>query len=212
MTDQAEREVIEARIRAHFDAGDLKSAATLLLKSYGREVLGFLITRLRDREAAAEVFSLFTEDLWKGLGGFRWDSSARVWAYTLARHAAARYIEATQRRRQRQVALSRAGPLSAIEHKIRTATLAAARTEARNRIAQLRESLPVEDQMLIVLRVNRQLDWKEIAMVLASGATANTETDLAKEAVRLRKRYQLAKDKLRQMALEQGLIPEEGSD
>jgi RNA polymerase sigma-70 factor (ECF subfamily) len=206
MTAQEDREALERKIREHADAGDMKRAATTLLQGYGREILGFLIGRLRDREAAADVFSLFTEDLWKGLDGFRWQSSARVWAYAIARHAASRYVEDLQKRRKRQQPLSHAGPLSAIEQKIRTATLAAARTEARSRIARLRESLPVDEQTILILRVNRNLDWKEIAHVMADGGMDLKGAALDKEAARLRKRYQLAKDKLRRMAREQGLL------
>ncbi len=207
MGGEVDREALEQQIRRHFDAGDMKRAATSLLEGYGREVLGFLIARLRDRDAASEVFSLFTEDLWKGLAGFRWESTARVWAYALARHAASRYIGDAQNRRKRNVPLSHAGPLSAIEQKIRTATLAAARTESRSRIAQLRETLPAEDQMLIILRVNRKLDWREIAQVMVGNAAGPlSDADLTKEAARLRKRYQLAKDRLRKMAEEAGLV------
>jgi RNA polymerase sigma-70 factor (ECF subfamily) len=205
-----DRDALEGRIRAQSSAGDKKQAATTLLEGYGREVLGFLIARLRDQDAAAEVFSQFTEDLWKGLEGFRWQCSARVWAYTLARHAASRYISDARRRRVRNVSLSRAGPLSAIEEKIRTATLAAARTESRSRLAQLRDNLPIEDQTLLILRVNRKLDWKEIAQVMTYEGKVVADAVLEKEAVRLRKRYQLAKDRLRRMALEQGLIPSDG--
>jgi RNA polymerase sigma-70 factor (ECF subfamily) len=210
LVEDHNRDALESRIRAHFDAGDKKRAATKLLEGYGREVLGFLIARLRDRDAATEVFSQFTEDLWKGLDGFRWQCSARVWAYTLARHAASRYISDAHKRRARNLPLSRAGPLSAIEEKIRTATLAAARTESRTRLAQLRESLHIEDQTLLILRVNRKLDWKDIARVMSYEGKVVADAALQKEAVRLRKRYQLAKDRLRRMALEQGLIPSEG--
>lgn len=202
-----EREALEIRIRERFEAGDKKQAATALLEGYGRELLGFLIARLRDRDTASEVFSQFTEDLWKGLEGFRWQCSARVWAYTLVRHAASRYIKDARRRQGANVPLSRAGPLSAIEQKVRTATFAYARTEAKSRFTQLRESLPVEDQTLLILRVNRKLDWKEIAQVMSDEGEPMTNDELAKVAVRLRKRYQLAKDRLRRMALEKGLIP-----
>jgi RNA polymerase sigma-70 factor (ECF subfamily) len=211
MVEAYDRDALEDRIRSHFDAGDKKRAATMLLEGYGREVLGFLIARMRDRDAASEVFSQFTEDLWKGLDGFRWQCSARVWAYTLARHAASRYIGDAQKRRARNVPLSRAGPLSAIEQRIRTSTIAAARTESRSRLARLRESLPVEDQTLLILRVNRKLDWKEIAQVMSYEGKVVPTAALEKEAVRLRKRYQLAKDRLRRMALKQGLIPPESN-
>jgi RNA polymerase sigma-70 factor (ECF subfamily) len=204
--EAAERESLERRIRAHFDAGDKKKAATTLLEGYGREILSFLIAQLRDRDAASEVFSQFTEELWKSLDGFRWECSARVFCYTLARRAAGHYIKDARRRRGRQVPLSHAGPLSAIEEKIRTATLAAVRTETRTRIAELRASLPPEDQALLLLRINRRLDWKEIAQVMSHEGEAVSDEVLAREAARLRKRYQVAKDKLRQMAETQGLV------
>jgi RNA polymerase sigma-70 factor (ECF subfamily) len=209
MMDAVERSALEERIHAHCQAGDKKRAATALLEGYGRELLGFLLSRLRDRDAAAEVFSQFTEDLWRGLDGFRWESSARVWSYMLVRHAASHYVRDARKRRGRQVPLSRAGPLSEIEQKIRTATLMAARTEPRSRVAQLRESLPADDQTLLILRVNRKLGWKEIAQVMVYEGETVAEDVLEKEAVRLRKRFQLAKDKLRRMAEEQGLV---GSD
>jgi RNA polymerase sigma-70 factor (ECF subfamily) len=79
ITDQS-REELERRIHACCVAGDKTQAATLLLEGYGREIFGFLVARLRDRGAADEVFSRFAEDLWRGLEGFGWRCSARVWA------------------------------------------------------------------------------------------------------------------------------------
>jgi RNA polymerase sigma-70 factor (ECF subfamily) len=203
--DAFERSALEQRIRAYGDAGDGKRAATAIIEGYGREIHGFLIAHLRDPGAAAEVFSQFTEDLWRGLDGFRWQCSARVWSYALVRHAASRYIKDARRRRRRQVSLSRAGPLD-VEARPRTATLPSARTDSRNRIAQLRQSLPAEDQALLILRVNRQLGWKEIAQVMAYEGQTVGDAVLEKEAVRLRKRYQLAKDKLRRMVEQQGWV------
>jgi RNA polymerase sigma-70 factor, ECF subfamily len=210
--DPDARDVVEQRIRDRLDSGDKKAAASALLEAYGREVLGFLIARLRDRDAASDVFSMFTEDVWKGLADFRWQCTARVWCYTLARHAASRYIKDARRRHGRQVPLSRAGPLSALEARIRTATVTAARTETRSKIARLRESLPPEDQTLILLRVSRKLGWREIAQIMAAGGERASDADLEKEAGRLRKRYQLAKDRLKRMATEQGLVRSEPSE
>jgi RNA polymerase sigma-70 factor (ECF subfamily) len=206
MPEADPRDALEQRIRAHFDAGDRKLAATTLLEGYGREVLGFLIARLRDRDAATEVFSQFTEDLWKGIAGFRWQCTARVWCYALARNAASRFLLDARRRRRRNVPLSRAGPLSALEAKIRTATFTSARTEARSRVARLRERLPPEDQTLILLRVNRNLVWREIAQVMAPNGDSAPDHVLDREAARLRQRYMAAKAKLRKMAVEQGLV------
>ena len=201
-----EREAFELRIRELCGASDKAAAATLLLEGYGYEIAGFLVSRLRDRDAASDVFSAFTEALWRGLDGFRWQCSARVWAYTLARHAASRYIEDARKRRARHVPLSRMGALSEMVEKIRTETLASARTESKSLIARLRERLPPDDQMLLVLRVNRNLSWPEIAMVMLHDGEAVEEAVLAKEAARLRQRYQAAKEKLRRMAEKEGLL------
>jgi RNA polymerase sigma-70 factor (ECF subfamily) len=202
---------LEARIRAASEAGDRKGAATALLEGYGHELLAFLIAHLRDRDAAAEVFSQFTEDLWRGLDGFRWQCSARVWSYTLARNAATRYLKDARRRQGRHVPLSRAGPLSGVAQKVRTETLAALRTETRTGLEKLRESLRPEEQTLLVLRVNRKMNWNEIAQVLLHEGEVAAGDVLRKDAVRLRQRYQAIKDKLRRMAAEQGLVvPDEG--
>ena len=204
MTHPGDRDALERQIRAECDAGDKRRAATLLLEGYGREVLGFLMSRLRDRDAAQEVFSRFTEDLWRGLDGFRWQCSARVWSYTLARHAASHYIIQARRDRVRNLPLSRAGPLSEIAAKIQTGSLVSARTESKSRIARLREQLPPDDQTLLILRINRRLAWTEIAQVMLHEGGAVADYVLQKEAVRLRKRYQSAKERLRRMALEEG--------
>ena len=207
MTDADPRDALERQMRSLCDAEDRSSAATLILASYGREILGFLLSRLHDRDAASETFSRFAEDMWRGLDGFRWQCSARVWCYTLARHAASHTVREARRARSRHVPLSRAGPLSELEEKIRTETLAIVRTENKNRMARLRERLPLDDQTLLILRVNRKLTWKEIAQIMLHDAETADGTALEKEAVRLRKRYQSAKEKLQQMALEEGLVP-----
>jgi RNA polymerase sigma-70 factor (ECF subfamily) len=212
MTDPIERETIEREIRDLCEAGDQDRAATLLLKTYGRELFRFLLSRLRDEQLTGEAFSEFTEDLWKGLASFRWQCSARVWSYTLARHAASRHIAVARRRRARESPLSRAGPLSEIAQKVRTQTLAAMRTEMKSRVAELREKLPLDDQTLIILRISRKLDWKEIAQVMLDEKGEPTDRALDKEAARLRQRFQAIKEKLRKMAAEAGIGGREGEE
>lgn len=205
-----DRDALEQRIRAAFDKGDLRGAATELLEGYGREILGFLYARLRDRQLASDAFSRFTEDLWRGLPGFRWHCAVRVWAYTLARHQASRTLR-DFRRNGRHVRISRVDALSEIAARIRTGTLESARTENRNRIAELRERLPSDDQMLLMLRVNRKLPWTDIAHVLFHEGEPVDRAVLQKEAVRLRQRYQSVKSKLRELALAEGLVPDEST-
>jgi RNA polymerase sigma-70 factor (ECF subfamily) len=197
-----QREVVEGDIRAHCQAGERERAATLLLESYGPEIFRFVMSRLRDDNAASEVFSQFTEDVWRGLEGFRWQCPVRVWSYTLARHAASRYIAEARRRRAHEAPLSHAGPLSELAAKVRTQTLVAMRTETKKRMEELRERLSVDEQTLLLLRVTRKLNWKEIARVLIDLPDGRdpTERELDQWAARLRQRFQAVKEKLRQMA------------
>jgi RNA polymerase sigma-70 factor (ECF subfamily) len=197
---------LELQIRRLCETGDKKQAATLLLSAYGVELLGFLISRLRDRDAAQEVFSRFCEDLWRGLDGFGWRCSIRAWSYTLARHAASHYVRESQRRRARQLPLSALGPPSEIADKPRSATLQSARNEVKSELVKLRERLPPDDQTLLILRVNRRMSWPEIAQIMLRDGVNAERPVLEREAMRLRKRYQMAKDKLRKMAREAGLI------
>lgn len=201
-----DRAALEEAIRSRCGAGDFEGAATRILEGYGREVLGFLISRVQNADTAGEIFSAFTLDLWRGLPAFEFRCSARVWAYTLARHAASHHIKAARRDLRRQVPLSEAKQLSAMEQKVRTETLAFHKTEVKQRIVALRETLPPDDQALLILRVNRKLDWTEIAHVLSFEGEPPTDDALKREAARLRKRFQLVKEKLRKMAQAEGLL------
>ena len=77
--------------RRAWDDGDLRAVATLALERYGPEILGVLAVQLRSTSDAADVFSLFAEDLWRGLPGFQWRCSLRAWAHRVARNAAVRW-------------------------------------------------------------------------------------------------------------------------
>jgi RNA polymerase sigma-70 factor (ECF subfamily) len=127
----------------------------------------------------------------------------RTWLYTLARHAAARFQRAPHRRPGRRVSLSKAGELAA---RVRTATLPFLRTEAKDRFAQIRNSLDERDRSLLVLRVDRGMTWKEIALVLSSEGERDEVVE--REAARLRKRFQSLKEEIRAHARRAGLLPE----
>jgi RNA polymerase sigma-70 factor, ECF subfamily len=194
----------ETRIREAWDRADFERAATLLVQLYGPEVRGFLTAFMSDRAGAAEAFSLFARDLWVALPDFGWRCSARGWAYTLARNAARRHAKAEKRLRARHARMPE-GFLSEIAAQTRSVTNAYLKTDVKNRMRELRRRLPAEDQQLLILRVNRQLPWTEIAMVLGDDGLTATDVELQREATRLRKRFQLAKDRLRDMARQEGL-------
>ncbi len=203
-----QRERLEGEIRAYWEGGDLQSAAAAAVRGYGPEIFGFLVAFHRQRDDASEVFAAFTERLWLGLPRFEWQCSFRTWAYAIARNTSLTYRRAARRRAELHAPLPEGSQLSALEEAPRSDTASYLKTRRKTRMAALRESLPREDQELLVLRVDRQLPWSDLARILLHGDDASTLTDdvLKREAARLRKRFQLLKQQLYEMGRREGLI------
>jgi RNA polymerase sigma-70 factor (ECF subfamily) len=201
--EASDREALEARVRSLCEAGQHEAATTATLEGYGPELLGFLINILGTEEDAGEAFSLFAENLWRGLPKFQWRASLRTWAYAVARHAAFR-LHGARKNAERNVPLS-GSPVAEMAEKVRSSTMPFQRTAVKNEIARLREGLPEDDRVLLVLRLDRQLPWEEIAEVML-GEENPTRAALTKESARLRKRFQLLKEKLREQAVASGLL------
>jgi len=200
--DEAARSELEQNVRARCDAGDHATAATAAIRGYGPEIYGFLLAMHRNDDEAGDVFSQFSENLWKGLPKFAWQCTLRAWAYTIARNASYRWKKNAKRRGE--VALSEGA--EKVAQQVRTETRSWLRTEQKDRFAALRESLQPEDQTLLILRVDRGLAWEELARVMLAEEEAPSEDDLKKESARLRKRFQLVKEKLVEMGKRAGLI------
>ena len=88
----------ESAIRLHCAEGNYDLALAAAWKEYRTEMLHLLGGALRDEDAAQDVFSAFSEELWKSLPGFRWESSFRTWGYRLLRAACFRYMHSPKRR------------------------------------------------------------------------------------------------------------------
>lgn len=182
---------LEQRIAALLTAGDASGAATAALRGYGAEILGYLTSILRDEDLAGDAFATFSEDLWVGLPAFRRESAFRTWAYKLAWHAAMRLARDPKRKRHAPMASSLASNLAA---EIRTATAVHLRTETKTAVQRLREELTPEEQTLLILRIDRGLEWREVAQIVDE------------EEATLRKRFERVKEKLRKAAEKQGLL------
>jgi RNA polymerase sigma-70 factor (ECF subfamily) len=205
---KAASETIDARIRSFVQAGEMSQAATEVLRAYGGEIFGFLMALHKSESDASDVYSIFSERLWKAMSGFEFRSAVRTWAYVLARNASSRYQRDRGRRERREVHPSTDALFSGVALEVRSETLRYLRTETKNEVRALRESLPVDDQTLLILRVDRELEWLDIARVFLESKEGKGESDdaLKKEAARLRKRFQLVKDRLTKMGKDRGLI------
>ena len=181
----------EAEIRAFLARSEYAEAATLLLRTYADEILGYLVNALRDRELAREAFALFARDLWQGLPKLKLQTSARAWAYALARNASHRLLDREVRKRWREQPVSEieAQALAIVE--TRPATPPYLMTENKRQLSELRERLSEEEQHILTLRVDRGFDFREIAVALGT-----EESELETAAARYRKRFQLIKRKL----------------
>jgi RNA polymerase sigma-70 factor, ECF subfamily len=198
------RPEIEAAVRAACESSDFRAATTTALEAYGPEVLSFLIARLRSQSDGEEAFSMFAEDLWKGLPGFAFRSSLRSYLYVLARNAANRYASAPHNRRERNITFS--AHASAVIDQARSATQVHKRTDVKTKIRALREQLPLEDQTLLILHIDRGLAWRELAMVMHEDGEHLDEEALTREAARLRKRFERVRETLRELATAHGLL------
>jgi RNA polymerase sigma-70 factor (ECF subfamily) len=200
------RDRSERTLRAARASGDLRRTATLALERYGADIMTFLAWRLASPADASEAFSMFAEDLWLGLPNFEWRCTLRTWLYVIANNAARRYLRSPHMRFAKRRAIASDEQLSAIVDELRTRTPIYRRTEVKSSIRALRERLDPEDQLLLVLRVDRAMSWRELAVAI-SGNLALSEEQLKREEARLRKCFQRIKDTLRRLAEEQGLLP-----
>jgi RNA polymerase sigma-70 factor (ECF subfamily) len=164
---------VEERVQDRLRAGDRAAAATEAIRGLGPKVVGYLRALLRDEDDVADAFSQWAEDLWKGLGGFRGESSFRTWALRLAWNAGSRLAREGRRKRERRLAT---GEVSALADSVRTSSMV--RFERRRRwLAELRDDLSPEEQTLLFLRVDQELSWTDVASVLsASGDRVDPDT------------------------------------
>ena len=206
---------LDHRARELLRTGDTRGAATLVLRELGPEVLGFLCGVLGDGDAD-EVFSAWSERLWRSLKGFEGRCSLRTWTYVLARREISRFRKGMRRHAEGRVPLSE---LQSVLAGPRTRTTMA--TAKQRQLTALRDELPIEDRTLLILRVDRGLSFDEIALVFAENLESVTEVergetkggdpdgsaggaggeaprgmDRRREAARLRKRFQLVKQRL----------------
>lgn len=180
-------------------AGAYDRAATEALERYGAELYGYLLAVVGENDAA-EVFGQLCEDLWKGLPTFAVRCSLRTWLYVLARNATSRY-----RRSPWHLLRTGDSKLTAIVDRARTSTARWQRTAVKDRVRELRDSLAPDDRALLVLRIDRNLSWDDCARVMLEIDDPDA-ADVAREAARLRKRFQLLKADLRERARAAGLV------
>jgi len=198
---------VDEEVRRLCEAGETHAAVTAAIRGLGAELMGFLVAVTGHRDDAGDVFADTCVRMWKGLAGFRWESSLRTWVYTLARRAVYEHRARRAADVGRHVPLSQVPEIDEMIARVRTTTLAHLREERQSRAERLRARLSADDRMLLTLRVDRGMEWRDIARVLAEDgddadpAAADSES-VDRAAGALRKRFERLKATLRKMAAE----------
>jgi RNA polymerase sigma-70 factor, ECF subfamily len=195
----------EDRLRTLAIDGQYERCFEEAIERYGAELLGFLASMVGDEEAGRELYSQLCEDLWKALPAFEWRASFRTWAYVAARNGVHRFRAQNARHRQLRPITSSALDHVAYEERSRTAPHL--RTENKSKLAELRETLEPEERMILVLRLDRGLDWHEVAEVIEGRSLADAER--ARAAATMRKRFERIKERLRALAEKHGLLQDD---
>lgn len=191
----------EEQAQALLATGDTRGATTWVLQAYGNEVCGYLLSLVRDADDAAEAFAAAAEQLFLSIGRFRGDSTLRTWFYSIARNAAL----ADRRRAARARGEAVADFADVLEATVRTATLQFKKSEVKDALTELRDCLAPDERELLVLRIDRNLSWQEVALVLLPEGE-RTAAALQREAARARKQFERVKDRLRELVREAGLL------
>jgi RNA polymerase sigma-70 factor, ECF subfamily len=184
----------EERTLSLLRAGDVRQAATEVIRTHGPVILRYLRALLRDEGAADDAFSLFAEWVWEAIGRFRGDSSLRTWAFGIAWNSARRIRdEAWQKRRERL----NTSDASRLAQEIRSSSVLDLERRS-DRLENLRRELSPEEQNLLVLRIDQQLSWEEIAAIASDGGEPVAATAL-------RKRFERLKERIARLARKRGL-------
>jgi RNA polymerase sigma-70 factor (ECF subfamily) len=184
----------ETELRALLDGGATDAATTLALETYGAELVGWLTSILGEADAH-EAFSIVGEELWRSLPRFDGRCSLRTWCYMLARAATSRVLARPARRHEQLVS-----QIPSVAHAVTRVWSTTLRASSRERdvYARIRDELDDEDRTLLVLRVDKDLAWRDIALVLLGAETSDDE--VTREAAALRKQFERVKERLRELA------------
>jgi RNA polymerase sigma-70 factor (ECF subfamily) len=152
----------ETELRALFGAGQIDVAIERTVRAYGPELITWLASMFESEADAYDAFSRMCEELCRSYTRFDRRCSIRTWCYMLARHAA--FHVRSQPRKRREVPLSELpSVVDAVSHAWNTTRRA--KQHAQNIYAEIRQQLDDDDQALLVLRVDRDLAWRDIAIV-----------------------------------------------
>lgn len=188
---------LERLIRRHHQRGELKEAATAAIEGFGPEVLGFLAAVMKDEPAAGEVFTQLCEELWARIGSFSGETSFRAWLYSLAWTGWQRLRREPNFRKT--VSLPEHDE-SGAEPPFRTLELPRTGSALEEQAARLRKTLAPEDHALLILRIDRQMSWDDIAVAMLAPEDHRNREAVRQKTAELESRFLAVTDELQRLA------------
>ena len=198
MMTPEERAAVDREVREALERGDVDGATENVLRKYGPELIGWLFSVLPNEGDAHDAFSRFSEELWRSMARFNSNCSVRTWCYMIARQSVSRVR--AQPRHAHEVLVTSVPSLVKAVSDVWASTTRRNAQRAQDVYAEIRNQLEEDDQTLLVLRVDRDMPWRDIAIVML-GDDADDE-ELTRKAALLRKRFERVKQQLRALAAE----------
>jgi RNA polymerase sigma-70 factor (ECF subfamily) len=192
---------IDERVRALIAEKKIDEATTAIIETFGGEIFGFLINVMGNENDADEVFAVFSEKVWRSVGKFRSECSLRTWVYRIARNEGIRFSNGSRRRNRGRASFSE---LDEVLASIRSDTPSKISEEV-GKLNAIRAELPLEDRMLLVLHVDRNLKFKPIARIFLGETAEPSPEDVKREAARLRQRFKAVREKVAKRARDEKL-------
>jgi RNA polymerase sigma-70 factor (ECF subfamily) len=130
-----------------------------IVREYQDKVFRLALSMLGERAAAEEAAQETLVRVWKGLGGFRAESSLSTWIYSITRNTC---LTALGRGRLRTASLDDAGPRREVERRTAAGWFGAERPDA----GELLERLPVKYRQVAALFYMQEKSYDEVASML----------------------------------------------
>lgn len=177
--------------------GDPKSSPP---GGHGDRIFGVLCRLARNGADADDAFGDFYLDVIKGIHTLRLDSNLGAWLYTVALNA----LRRRKKRDPRQHETADEAKLRDVARKS-TTTWRKEQEQRKEQLSDLLDELEEEDRAIVLLYSEGSLSWIAVAGIVSDPEGLLDEKALKKEAARLKKRYERAKEKLHELAKKRGL-------
>ena len=156
-----------------------RDACTLIARVLGSEVRGYCRGMMASESTGDDLYQDVLEAVLVGLPSFQFASSIRTWVYAIAHHLVLRRLRRYSRRKVVRLETGQADGLPGTDLRSQES-----REHRRELVMELRDRLAPEDREVIILRAERELSFRDIAVVLqTSEATARQRFHRARKQI-----------------------------